>query len=137
MTGSQRLRITTGSTHSGLDRLIDQAHSFASEQLNGKRDETHRAKLLINEIVVNAVKHGNQFDGGKEVQIDIDVCDHRVDIRVEDEGHGFDPESVPDPCTRDNMHREHGRGLFMVQSLADEFCVEQGGRRVCVAIHRR
>lgn len=137
MIGSQRLRITTGSTHSGLDRLIDQAHSFASEHLNGRADETHRAKLLINEVVVNAVKHGNQFDAGKEVLLDIDVCDHRVDIRVEDEGNGFNPESVPDPRTQENIHRDHGRGLYLIQSLADEVCIEQGGRRVCVAIHRR
>lgn len=136
MIGSQRLQITTGSTHSGLDRLIHQAHSFASEHLNGQADETHRAKLLINEVVVNAVKHGNQFDEAKEVLLDIDVCDHRVDIRVQDEGNGFDPTTVPDPRTKDNIRRDHGRGLHLIRSLADEVCFEQGGRRVCVAIHR-
>ena len=136
MIGSQRLQITTGSTHSGLSQLIEQAHSFATKHLNGVNDETDRAKLLINEVVVNAVKHGNQFDEGKEVFLDIDVCDHRVDIRVEDEGAGFNPNGVPDPRTSDNIQREHGRGLFLIQSLADEVSFEQEGRRVCVAIHR-
>ena len=136
MIGSQRLQITIGSTQNGLSRLIEQAHLFATEHLNGVNDETDRAKLLINEVVVNAVKHGNQFDEGKEVSLDIDVCDHRVDIRVEDEGAGFNPEEVPDPRTEDNIHRENGRGLFLIQSLADEVSFEQDGRRVCVAIHR-
>jgi len=137
MVGSQRLQISMGSARSGLDQLISQAHSFASQHLNGKADETHRAKLLINEVVVNAAKHGNQFDDRKEVLLDIDVCDHRVDIRVEDEGGGFNPDSVADPFAQRNMHRDHGRGLHLVHSLADEVCFEQGGRRVCVAIHRR
>lgn len=136
MSGSQRLQITTGSSPSGLDQLIHQAHSFASKHLNGRGDETHRAKLLINEVVVNAAKHGNRFDAGKQVLLDIDVCDHRVDIRVEDEGEGFDPEAVPDPRTTQNLHREHGRGLLLIESLADEMNIEQEGRRVCVAIHR-
>jgi len=136
MIGSQRLQITTGSSHSGLSQLIEQAHSFAVRHLNGVNDETDRAKLLINEVVVNAAKHGNEFDEGKEVFLDIDVCDHRVDIRVEDEGAGFDPDGVPDPRANGNIQREHGRGLFLIQSLADEVSFEQEGRRVCVAIHR-
>lgn len=135
-TTSQRLRLSTGSSRSGLDELIRRAHSFATEHLNGRANETHRAKLLINEVVVNAAKHGNRFDASKEVQIDISVCDHRVDIRVEDEGEGFDPDGVPDPRAEENLHREHGRGLHLIKSLADEVCFERGGRRVCVAIHR-
>lgn len=135
-TTSQRLRLSTDSTRSGLDRLISEAHSFASEHLNGRGNETHRAKLLINEAVVNAVKHGNGFDANKEVQLDIAVCDQRVDIRVEDEGDGFDPDAVPDPHTEENLCRDHGRGLFLIKSLADEVCFERGGRRVCVSIHR-
>lgn len=136
MIGSQRLQITTGSSHSGLSQLIEQAHSFATKHLNGVNDETDRAKLIINEVVVNAVKHGNQFDEAKEVFLDIDVCDHRVDIRVEDEGAGFNPNGIPDPRTKDNLQREHGRGLFLIQTLADEVSFEREGRRVCVAIHR-
>lgn len=136
MTGSQRLRLSIGSTRSDLDELISEAHSFASEHLNGRGDETHRAKLLINEVIVNAVKHGNGFDSSKEVQLDIAVCDQRVDIRVEDEGEGFDPDAIPDPSADENLHRDHGRGIFLIKSLADEVCFERGGRRVCVAIHR-
>ena len=135
-TASQRLRISIESTRSDLDQLIREAHSFASEHLNGRANESHRAKLLINEVVVNAVKHGNRFDSSKEVQLDIAVCDRRVDIRVEDEGDGFDPDAVVDPCIGDNLRRSHGRGLHLIKSLADEVCFEQGGRRVCVAIHR-
>lgn len=135
-TAYQHLRLSTDSTRSGLDELINQAHSFASKYLNGRGNETHRAKLLINEVVVNAVKHGNRFDSDKEVQLDIDVHDHRVDIRVEDEGNGFDPDAVPDPCIEENLRRDHGRGLFLIKSLADEVCFERGGRRVCIVIHR-
>ncbi len=116
--------------------MIRRAHSFASEHLNGRGNETHRAKLLINEVVVNAVKHGNRFDSRKEVLLDISVCDDRVDIRVEDEGDGFNPDAVPDPRMGENLFREHGRGLHLIKSLADEVCFERGGRRVCVAIHR-
>lgn len=136
MIGSQRFQITTGSTRTRLSQLLEQAHSFASKHLNGQNNETDRAKLLINEAVVNAAKHGNRFDAQKEVSLDIDVCDHRVDIRVEDEGEGFAPDAVPDPRADSHLRREHGRGLFLIESLADEVSFEEEGRRVCVAIHR-
>ena len=37
-----------------------------------------------------------------------------------DEGAGFDPESIPDPTTPQNVVREGGRGLFLMRELLDD-----------------
>ena len=39
---------------------------------------------------------------------------------IADQGHGFDPENVPDPLAAENILRGTGRGIFLIRSLMDE-----------------
>lgn len=49
-----------------------------------------------------------------------------VTVQIEDEGPGFDPESLPDPSLPENIERGHGRGVAMMRSFMDH--VEFEGR---------
>jgi serine/threonine-protein kinase RsbW len=40
-----------------------------------------------------------------------------VTIRIEDEGEGFDPATVPDPTDPENLLRPSGRGIFYMQQF--------------------
>ena len=39
---------------------------------------------------------------------------------IEDEGAGFDPDSLPDPTDPENLLKAHGRGLLLVRTFMDE-----------------
>ncbi len=39
---------------------------------------------------------------------------------MEDEGAGFDPDSLPDPTDPENLMKAHGRGLLLVRTFMDE-----------------
>ena len=41
-------------------------------------------------------------------------------IVIADQGHGFNPENVPDPLAAENILRGTGRGIFLIRSLMDE-----------------
>src|SRR6266851_4299719 len=53
--------------------------------------------------------------------------DGEVTITVEDEGQGFDSETVPDPTAPENRLLTCGRGIYLMKTLMDEVRFERGG----------
>ena len=83
-------------------------------------------KLALEEALVNAIKHGNQMDTDKRVHVAYKVTPARFEIRITDEGEGFNPDDVPDPTDPDNIERPCGRGLLLMRGFMTE--VEYHGR---------
>jgi serine/threonine-protein kinase RsbW len=84
------------------------ANQFTEKEIFGIR-------LALEEALVNAIKHGNNLDKSKKVHIAYGVRPERFDIRITDEGPGFDPEDVPDPTAFENLERPCGRGLMLMR----------------------
>ena len=72
-------------------------------------------RLALEEAMANAVKHGNRHDPTKRVWASWHVGPSRVMIEIEDDGDGFDPRAVPDPCAPENLERSCGRGVFLMR----------------------
>ena len=51
------------------------------------------------------------------MSVDYSVSSCNVTIRIEDEGEGFDPSTVPDPTDPENLLRPSGRGIFYMQQF--------------------
>jgi serine/threonine-protein kinase RsbW len=83
-------------------------------------------KLAVEEALVNAIKHGNQLDPDKKVDVSFQVTCERFDIRIVDEGPGFNPEEVPDPTAEENIERPCGRGLLLIRGFMSD--VQYHGR---------
>ncbi|MBL8865323.1 MAG: ATP-binding protein [Gemmataceae bacterium] len=90
-----------------------QAHGF------GERDMFH-IELAMEEALVNAMKHGNQLDSDKFVRLQYTITPEFFDVRIEDQGAGFNPDDVPDPTMPENLERACGRGLYMIRSFMNE-----------------
>jgi len=89
-------------------------------------------KILIAtvEAVNNAIVHGNKEDESKRIDIAFVVDEEKVSIFVEDEGEGFDFDHVPDPTKPENIENIHGRGVYLMQHLADDVVFHDRGNRV-------
>ena len=79
----------------------------------------HDLLLAMTEAVNNAIIHGNRQDPSKPVTVDVRIENTTFIAVVTDEGGGFDPSSIPDPRDPENLLREGGRGVFLIQHLAD------------------
>ncbi|MEQ8789173.1 MAG: ATP-binding protein [Pirellulaceae bacterium] len=73
--------------------------------------------LAVEEALVNAIKHGNQYDDQKKVRFLFKLCKDRVRIEIIDEGEGFDPTEVPDPTDDDNLETPSGRGIMLMRNF--------------------
>ena len=102
---------------------VDEAASSADEfaRSRGFGDEIIFAiDLAIRESVANAVKHGNQFDENKAVQVTFSDIDDGLEIKVRDFGTGFKVEDIPDPTNPENLLKTDGRGILFMRSFMDE-----------------
>ena len=101
-------------------------------------DDSYWLVTALREAAANAIRHGNRQDPELGVVIDYTIHDHEVTIRVEDEGEGFDLETVPDPTDPSYLLRPSGRGIFyMRQFMTDvEFSRAPGGGTVVVMTRR-
>ena len=66
--------------------------------------------LALEEALVNAIEHGNQFDGSKQVEFTCRISSEKIWIQITDQGPGFDCCHVPDPTAPENLDRPCGRG---------------------------
>ena len=56
---------------------------------------------------------------------------------VRDEGEGFDPSTLPDPCDPANLEKVSGRGVYLMRSFMDEVRFDDNGRMVTLVKRRR
>jgi serine/threonine-protein kinase RsbW len=106
-----------------LDQLMHFIARFRSS--NGSELEI---EMALREALANAIVHGNQQNSRKCVHL---ACrcttDGEVSITVEDEGQGFDADSVADPTIPENRLLSQGRGIYLMKTLMDEVRFEQRG----------
>jgi len=110
-----RSSIVAESTPAGLVEPCRQILSALAEK-GYSQDDIFAVHLALEEAFLNAVKHGNKMDASKKVTVAYLVDDEKVEIRLVDEGEGFNPDSVPDPRTGENLYRPEGRGLLLIHA---------------------
>lgn len=89
-------------------------------------------RLCLDEVIVNAIRHGNKFDENKTFRTTLYIQPHTNSwaVRIEDQGAGFDPADVPDVNDPASLLLEGGRGILLISEFMDEIWYYDGGRRV-------
>jgi len=90
-------------------------------------------KLALEEALVNAIKHGNQFDRSKKVYVSYRLLADRFEVAISDDGPGFDPSDVPDPTAAENIERPCGRGLMLMRHYMSEVAYNSRGNGVTMS----
>jgi len=96
--------------------------------------------VALTEALSNAILRGNGEDATKHVRVRacVNKAGDTLVVDVTDEGDGFDLQASTRNCTTpENILREDGRGLYLMQCLVNH--VEQfadGGNTVRLTVHR-
>lgn len=96
-----------------------------AQELGFDEDAQHEIGMSVREAGVNAVVHGNKYNSQKRVHLEVWQSPEGMTICIADEGGGFDIKKVPDPLAQENLLRESGRGLMLMQAYLDEFQVRR------------
>ena len=86
--------------------------------------------IALDEAFVNAVKHGNKNDPTKLVRVGSELSPKEACFTIEDEGEGFDVQTIPDPRDPANLFKSSGRGVLLIYNIMDEVEYNAQGNRV-------
>jgi serine/threonine-protein kinase RsbW len=89
-----------------------------------EEDDQHKIDMAVHETLINAIWHGNKNDPSKRVWMRFEIFSDRLEIRVRDQGNGYDPNRLADPLANENILSVSGRGIFLIRTFMDEFRVE-------------
>lgn len=105
--------------------------------LTWSEPEVFGVHLALEEALVNAIKHGNASQSEKTVHISIRLNEQEFNCTITDQGHGFDPNQIPDPTSEENVCRDCGRGIALMREFMDEVRFLGAGNRVEMSRRRQ
>jgi serine/threonine-protein kinase RsbW len=89
----------------------------------------------VTECISNAIIHGNLGDKNKFVHLELNMEGDQLNFIIEDEGEGFDLQSLQDPTAPENLEKPGGRGIFLIRHLSDEVKFENGGKKTVLSFY--
>jgi serine/threonine-protein kinase RsbW len=89
-----------------------------------KQDFDHQVISAFGEAFNNAAIHSYRGRPAGEVEIEVDVRDRAITIRIADYGKSFDLSNVAEPDL--DALPESGLGIFIIQSFMDEVSYSRG-----------
>ncbi len=108
------------------------------EELNGIKDpvkDTLILRLCLEELIHNAMEHGNKADPSKNIYITLKAEGNKAYIKVRDEGPGFDHQEVLNrPMEEDDLLSVRGRGLKIVRYYAERIFFNREGNEATLVL---
>lgn len=89
--------------------------------------------LIIDEAITNAMEHGNKWDPGKKISIELETNSYHLYIRIADEGKGFDPSKIKQALTKRNILSTRGRGIYIINQFS-KISWNDSGNQIQLAI---
>ncbi len=91
--------------------------------INGILNDNQKfnTRLILSELLVNSIQHGNHLDMSKYVYINIKIEKDLMKIKISDEGSGFEYDIKDyEPYN----FEDSGRGLVLVEGLSDKLLIK-------------
>jgi DNA-binding response OmpR family regulator len=134
------VEITAASRQEHLERL----ENFVDVLYGTRLDEAAKEdiKIAISEIAANAMEWGNRQDEMRRVKVSYCLFPEEMVFKIEDEGEGFNPSTVPDPSGNPVAHvlertrqgkRVGGYGLHIVRKVMDQVMYSDKGNVVIMS----
>ena len=120
---------------------VEKIECFLEQHIILAEEDFFDVKVILNELLMNAMTHGNKQHKNKKVYIKVDISEkNQIYIIIEDEGEG-----MKDDCAswRDNNFsqtpqwdivnlKESGRGLGIISCLCDSITRNEKGNKITV-----
>lgn len=116
-------------------RIIESFIDNARERFSINDDIYGNIMISVTECVSNAITHGNKNNKTKSVEIELRFLDDQLKFIIEDQGEGFNYQTLKDPTAPDYISQPGGRGVFIMKQLSDEVQFKKGGRTTILTFY--
>ena len=115
-----------------VEIVISEILEFLNNNINNlSKEDFLDLKLILNELILNAVIHGNNQDITKMVDIILEIKnDNIIEATISDEGDGYNYKEVMVKYNDTSLLDESGRGMLIVSSLIDNISFNDRGNIV-------
>ncbi|HUQ50219.1 MAG TPA: ATP-binding protein [Terriglobales bacterium] len=125
------LTVSIRAEKAAIAPAVLQLVNFAAEHMPDNEQKILEIDLALQEAVANAVVHGCGEDSRLQVSCWASYAKGKgLLLVVRDPGPGFIPSEVPDPIQEANLKFDHGRGVFLINSLMDEVHFRNNGSEI-------
>jgi anti-sigma regulatory factor (Ser/Thr protein kinase) len=108
----------------GNERLAMEKVAGAIEDLHPSEQRLERLKSAVAEATMNAMEHGNSYRSEVPVEVQVEVVDQDLMVRITDSGGGPPPAksgNVPDlEAKLGGAQTPRGWGMFLIARMVDE-----------------
>lgn len=129
MTAIENQNLTFNSVTENI-ALVESLVDSICDEYKINEDNYGNILVAVTEAVTNAIQHGNKYNPKKNVNVVVKTNPQLIRFVIQDEGLGFDFANLPDPTDPQNLEKPHGRGIFLMQHLADNVSFKENGRIV-------
>ena len=115
--------------------VVDKIADGITEFIGFEDVDRDAVAISVIEACTNAIQHGHRGDATRPVELTVVNHADRVELRIRDDGEGFDiPEELP---RFTNPTAECGRGLAIIQAVMDEVSVATDGATTVLSLVKR
>jgi FixJ family two-component response regulator/anti-sigma regulatory factor (Ser/Thr protein kinase) len=126
-------RTTAGNISLALKEAIDNAMIHGNLEISSDLVETKGIKEFYEEVEKRKVQ--KKFVCRK-VTVYYELVKDYVEYIIEDDGHGFEYNLLPDPRDPENFYKNSGRGLLIIRTLMDEVDWNEKGNTIRLRKYR-
>lgn len=115
---SDSLSQTIGNTLTALPALVTTVNRFL-DQHAVPHEAIFRVNLAIEEIATNIIKYGYDDTAQHTIKMHLKLLPDAIRLRLEDDGHPFDPLQAPEPDIHVPLDQRKigGLGLLLVREI--------------------
>mgnify|MGYP001573662899 FL=1 len=118
------------------ERMIERLTQVLKAQGYLSRADAKKIHLALDEAIMNALKHGNDFQSGKRVRFRLYADASRWALVVEDEGKGFTADVARTAMAGAGERKVSGRGIRIMESTFDEVVYMERGNQLLLVRKR-
>jgi len=118
---SKKYKLKVSSDSSNLELIRKFVFDVATKS-GFSIEDANKIELAVDEACSNVVKHAYRGEEKETIEIDVNVQEDRIIVKVKDKGKGFNPQSIqpPDMVEYLKQYKMGGLGIHIIKSLMDE-----------------
>ncbi|MDD5092401.1 MAG: ATP-binding protein, partial [Candidatus Wallbacteria bacterium] len=102
-----------------------------------QREDLLNIRLIIDELVTNAIQHGNGMNEEKSVRIVFELDFRGIHLHITDQGPGFNWQEEMRQAQVINLFKTRGRGILICMNLSETFCYNIAGNTAHLNLYWR